>query len=80
MLEGRQRLTGSTFLRIAERPAIGLDPGLDRAEELALPVGQVDARPFSLSARPPEGVEGGPPRRLPGISGAALQISPIAER
>src|SRR5690606_8352369 len=63
-LHGRQGLAGRALFRVAEGAAIGLHPVLDRAEELALPVRQGDARLVGGALGALQGVEGGAFGRL----------------
>ena len=80
LLERRQCLAWGTLLRIAKGPAEGTDPGLDRAEKLALPFRKIDPGAFRLPPRPPERIQRRTARRFPGIGRTGLQISPIAAR
>ena len=80
MLQGGKRLSWSSLLRVPEGAAISLDSSLDGPQEFAFPFREVHPGPLGLAAGAAQGVEGGPLRRLTRISGAPLQISPIAER
>jgi hypothetical protein len=63
-LHGRQGLARRALFGIAEGPAIGLHPLLDRAEELAFPARQGNARLVGGALGPLQGVDGGAFGRL----------------
>jgi hypothetical protein len=83
LLQRRERRAGRALVGVAEGAAVGLDPLSHGVEELALPVGELDAGAVGRALGAAQGVEGGALGRLAGIGRRlALQLysPPMADR
>src|SRR5688572_15378654 len=79
-LQGRQRSARRALPGVAEGAAVGLHPLLDRAQELALPLRQLDARPLGGAARLLQRAQRRALGQLLGIGRLSLHASPMADR